>query len=77
MDNISIVVENNDDDSNENIFLCVPCSLDIFVVKKSTNKGMSSRRSFNAGTLIKITANRWYKSSLKRPSEISFFKSLQ
>ena len=28
------------------------------------------------GTFIKITAKRWYKSSRKRPSSISFFKSL-
>jgi len=43
--------------ANENSFLGVPCSCEIFAVKKSTNKGISFLLSFKEGTLIKITAN--------------------
>ena len=40
------------------------------------SNGISSLLSLSEGTRIRITAKRWYKSSRKRPSAISFFKSL-
>ena len=60
----------------EKCFTAVPCSEANFWAKCEINSGISSLLSFKEGTLIRITAKRWYKSSRKRPSAISFFKSL-
>ena len=60
----------------EKFLQAIPCSSVILSLKYLISKGISSLRSFNAGTLIYITANLWYKSSLKFPLAISCFKFL-